>query len=180
MIDLNHCNEWQHRDTDGMVLPWYTKSFLDELVTWDLKDKSVLEIGMGASTLWWNKKAAWVTAFDMNKDWCYAVTDKMDLNKGTSFLPLPGQLVQAMNNLLNPNQFDIAIIDCEPIELRDICVELVLSYLKPGGRLIIDNWMQPSVGWMPSKETQQLLSQYTVKVYPQEGHLDWKTAVFTI
>lgn len=181
MIDLNATNEWQHRDPEtGLVLPWYTKSFLDELVTWDLKDKTVLEIGMGASTLWWNKKAKWLTAWDMNKEWYYAVVNKMDLTKATSFLPKDGMIVEAMANVLEPASFDIAIIDCEPIEYRDQCAKAALSYLKPGGKLIIDNWMQPSVGWMPSEETQQLLSQYPVQAYPQEGHPDWITAIWTI
>lgn len=182
MIDLSTPNEWQHRDESlgGILFPWYTKSFLDELVTWELSDKVVLEIGMGASTLWWNKKAAWVTAFDMNKEWYYAVSEKMDLSKATSFIPKEGMVVEAMMNVLDTASFDIAIIDCEPIDYRDRCAQAALLYLKPGSKLIIDNWLQPSVGWMPSEETQQLLSQHPVKVYPQEGHPDWKTAVFTI
>jgi hypothetical protein len=75
--------------------------------------------------------------------------------------------------------FDIIIIDSEPIAWRDDCVKPALDCLNPGGKLIIDNWQQPSVGWIPSEETQQLLSKYPVRVYPQEGHSDWKTAVFT-
>lgn len=179
MIDLNHCNEWQHICPEtGLVLPWYTKSFLDELVTWDLKDKVVLEIGMGASTLWWNKKAAWVTGFELNKDWYYAVTEKIDFTKGTSFLPMEGELVKAMGNLLTPCEFDVAIIDCEPIEWRDKSIPPAIEYLKAGGRLIIDNWDQPSV-WVPSEETRKLLSDWPVEIYKQEGHPDWQTAVFT-
>lgn len=181
MIDLNTTNEWQHRCPDtGLVFPWYTKSFLDELVTWDISDKVVLEIGMGASTLWWNTKAKWLTAWDMNKEWYYAVSEKLNLTKATSFIPKEGMIVEAMMNTLDLASFDIAIIDCEPIEYRDRCAQAALLYLKPGGHLIIDNWLQPSVGWLPSEETQQLLSRYPVKVYPQEGHPDWKTAVFTI
>ena len=70
MIDLNATNEWQHRDPEtGLVLPWYTKSFLDELATWDLKDKSVLEIGGGASTLWWCRKANSVYLVEDNQEY---------------------------------------------------------------------------------------------------------------
>lgn len=181
MIDLSTPNEWQHRDpSTGLVFPWYTRSFLDELATWDLSDKAVLEIGMGASTIWWNKKAKWVTAWDMNSDWYYAVTKHMDFTKSTSFIPQEGKIIEAMKNTMDVECFDIAIVDCEPIEYRDNCTQAALQYLKPGGRLIIDNWDQPSVGWLPSEETKALLAPYPCKVYPQIGHPDWKTLVVTV
>lgn len=168
MIDLSAMNEWQNRcPSTGLVFPWYTKSCLDELVTWDLSDKVVLEIGGGASTIWWAKKAKVVYLIEDNKEY-------WDQLFG---LGIPNLHSAA----INPHgPFDIVIVDNEPIERRDILAQTALTVLKPGGRLIIDNWLQPSVGWMPSEETQQLLSQYPVKVYPQEGHPDWKTAVFTI
>lgn len=168
MIDLNAMNEWQHRCSEtGLVLPWYTKSFLDELVTWDLKDKVVLEIGGGASTLWWCRKANSVYLVEDNQEYW----DEL-FSKGIPNL---------YSGKINPHgPFDIVIVDGEPIEQRDYCIKAAIGCLKPGGKLIVDNWLQPSVGWLPSEEAQQLLSQYPVKVYPQEGHPDWKTAVFTI
>lgn len=178
MIDLNHQNEWQHRCPEtGLVLPWYTKSFLDDLVTWDLKDKAVLEIGMGASTLWWNNKAEWVTAFDLNSEWYYAVVEQMNLTKSTAFLPLAGKIAEAMYRNLQGHLYDIVIIDCDPVEFRDPCIEAAIQFLNTGGHLIIDNWDQPSV-WVPSDETRKLLADWPVKIYPQKGHEDWKTALF--
>src|ERR1044071_8584230 len=141
MIDLNATNEWQHRDPEtGLVFPWYTKSFLDELVTWELGDKAVLELGMGASTLWWQRKSAYLTAFDTNPDWYNAVIMKMEGKPGDEYV------VQAIEEIENKlmEVYDIAIIDIEPIGWRDQCVPLALQSLKPGGKLIIDNWMQAS------------------------------------
>lgn len=179
MIDLNHCNEWQHRDpTTGLVFPWYTKSFLDELVTWDLKDKVVLEIGMGASTLWWHRKCKKVYGCDTDAQYVQAVS-RLNAERGwLHWLTTTAQTVQFIKDY--GAECDIIIIDGEPIDWRDDCVKPALDCLKPSGKLIIDNWLQPSVGWMPSEETQQLLSKYPVKIYPQEGHPDWKTAVFEI
>lgn len=176
-MDLTTPNEWQHRDESlgGILFPWYTKSFLDELVTWDLKDKVVFEYGAGASTLWWDKKAKRVFAVESNMQYLEAVRAKVDemgiyyaCTKETylKFISKPGI------------QFDIVVVDGEPVEWRDECVERALKYLKPGGKLIIDNWLQPSV-WMANEEMQQLLSQYPVKVYRQGNHIDWQTAVFT-
>lgn len=182
MIDLSTPNEWQHKDESlgGILFPWYTKSFLDELVTWDLKEKVVFEYGCGASSLWWNKKCKKLYGVESNPDYHAAVVNAM-WPKALIVLPLE-EGEQAYANAIKYccEQFDIIIIDGEPIAWRDDCVKPAIDCLIPGGKLIIDNWMQPSVGWLPSEETQQLLSQYPGQVYPQEGHPDWKTAVFTI
>lgn len=179
MIDLNATNEWQHRDPEtGLVFPWYTKSFLDELVTWDLADKVVFEYGAGASTLWWLKKCQAVYGAESNKEWFMKV---VNATKGAGCITL---LQEKDKYIAGAKQFvrlyDIIVIDGEPIEWRDDCVPYALAYLKPGGRLIIDNWLQPSVSWMPSEETQKLLSQYPSIAYPQDGHPDWKTLVVTV
>lgn len=180
MIDLNHCNEWQHRDESGMVLPWYTKSFLDELVTWDLKDKVVFEYGCGASSLWWNKKCKKLYGVESNADYHAAVVEAT-WPKALIILPYEDNVQGYANSIkICCEQFDIIIIDGEPIQWRDACVQSAIDRIVPGGKLIIDNWMQPSVGWIPSEETQQLLSQYPVQIYKQEGHPDWSTAVWTI
>lgn len=179
MIDLNHCNEWQHRDpATGLVFPWYTKSFLDELVTWDLKDKVVFEYGAGASTLWWFKKCQAVYGAESNRDWFMQVIKATKGGGCITLLENKKDYIKAARQFVR--LYDIIVIDGEPIEWRDDCVPYALAYLKPGGRLIIDNWLQPSVGWMPSEETQQLLSQYPSIVYPQTGHPDWKTLVVTV
>jgi predicted O-methyltransferase YrrM len=167
MIDLNAMNEWQHRDPGtGLVFPWYVKSFLNELVTWDLKDKVVLEIGGGASTLWWASKARSVYLVEGNQEYWDAVFSR--------------NLPNIYSGKENPNgPFDIVIVDCEPIEHRDKLCIAALDVLKPSGKLIIDNWLQPSVGWLPSEETQRLVTALPHVIYSQDGHADWKTLVAT-
>lgn len=186
MIDLNATNEWQHRDPEtGLVFPWYTKSFLDELVMWDLNDKVVFEYGAGASTVWWAKKCKRVAGVEYDQS--YSDTVNIELSQRhiqysrswpVSWYTFKEQYINCVRSL--GRNSDIIIIDGEPIAWRDDCVKPALDCIKPGGCLIIDNWDQKSVGWLPSEETQQLLSQYPVKVYPQEGHPDWKTAVWII
>jgi predicted O-methyltransferase YrrM len=179
MIDLTTPNEWQHKDESlgGILFPWYTKSFLDELVTWDLKDKAVFEFGAGASTLWWGRRCKNVYAVESNETYLEAVRAKVD-EMGIYYA---GAKETYLKFITKPGvQFDIVVIDGEPIQWRDDCVKPALDCLKPGGKLIIDNWDQPSVGWLPSEETKALLAPYTCEIFPQEGHPDWKTAVFTI
>jgi predicted O-methyltransferase YrrM len=179
MIDLNVTNEWQHRDpSTGLVLPWYTKYFLDELATWDLSDKVVFEYGAGASTVWWAKKARKVYGVESNVDYHAAVTGILG-HTAVIMLPNVNDRETYVNAIkYSSEQFDIIIIDGEPIEWRDDCVQPALNCLKPGGKLIIDNWDQPSV-WVPSDETREMITALPHVIYPQVGHPDWKTLVAT-
>lgn len=175
MIDLNTTNEWQFRDAEGLVLPWYTKSFLDELVTWDLKEKVVFEYGAGASTVWWDSKCRNAFAVESNIEYLNAVRN--EVNELSVYFACTKETY--LKFITKPRvQYDIVVVDGDPIEWRDNCVTWAIDYLKPGGRLIIDNWDQKSV-WVPSDETRKLLADWLVKIYPQEGHPDWKTLVAT-
>lgn len=179
MIDLNTTNEWQYRDSsNGLVLPWYTKSFLDELVTWDLSDKVVFEYGAGASTLWWAKKAKQVYSVESNPEWWREVHDAV---KHTTAWVKIAEGRWLFEDAIHEYGilFDVIIVDSEPIEWRGGCITEAITRLKPGGKLIIDNWMQPSVGWLPSEETQRIVTSLPHVIYSQEGHPDWKTLVAT-
>jgi predicted O-methyltransferase YrrM len=184
MIDLNHCNEWQHLDpSNGLILPWYTKSFLDELVTWDLKDKIVFEYGCGASSLWWASRCKSMAGVEYNIGYANAVNKEVSQRYvrysrswPVAWFTFKGLYINHVRTVSQSS--DIIIIDGDPVEWRDNCVKPALDCLKPGGKLIIDNWMQPSV-WVPSEETRALLAPYHCNIYKQSGHPDWQTAVFT-
>lgn len=166
MIDLSTPNIWQHICPEtGLIMPWYTKSALDEIVTWDLKDKVVFEYGCGASTLWWRKKAKAVYSVDEDREYAEAT--------GAYLAKSP---VDYLHYIYEFPPLDIVIIDGE--RLRQEAVEHALKCLKPGGVLIYDNWMQPSVE-IQSEETQQLLLSLFHKIYRQENHPDWQTLIAT-
>src|SRR5437868_4457405 len=76
MINLQQRNEWQVLDEEtNLLFPWYTKSCLDEIVTWDLKDKKVFEFGLGASTIWWSIKCHKVYGVENNRDYYFNVAE---------------------------------------------------------------------------------------------------------
>lgn len=165
MIDLTTINEWQKYDeATGCVFPWYTFPALDEINTWDLSDKTVLEIGGGASTVWWNLKAKKVFTYEDNheyreelrKHWFVAHTDLLDE------LPYP---------------VDIAIVDNDGD--RSGMIKAACSRLKtgPGSILIVDNWDQPSIDWQPSEEMKQVLLSKKHKIFKQPNHPDWQTII---
>lgn len=170
MIDLYTPNEWQIVDKyNGLLYPWFVQPFLQELSEWDLMDKKVLEIGGGSSTLWWNDKAGTVITIESDPEYYEAIAPKVKQES----------LIILIRPDISPNiralgrDFDIAIIDCHT-ELRDRFIPDAICCLKPGGILIIDNWMQESV-WVATKENQVLISKYEQKVYKQGNHPDWST-----
>lgn len=175
MIDLTKPNQWQRTDPEnGLVEPWLTFPALDEIKTWDLKDKIVFEYGCGASTLWWDVKCKTVFAVENIREVLCHVLDNTHCRisfetEKERFVTSPYQWETG---------FDIIVIDCDPIEWRNDCIQPALECLKDGGKLIIDNWMQPSCDWMVSKENQKLLTSFPYKIFKQPGHQDWQTAIF--
>lgn len=175
MIDLNKCEGWQIRDPEtGLVFPWYTKEALDEICTWDLKGKTVYEFGCGQSTLWWKAKGCDVSGVESDEGYYKALSN---IGCDITYRTDAGQY--SCDIYEHYKTFDIIIIDGI---YRDECVEHALECLQmPEGRLIIDNWKQPSV-WMPNQKTIDLLSVdrlFAYLIYKQPGHPDWQTAIFS-
>lgn len=173
-IDLRSANEWQWRDNNRLVFPWYVKPFLDELQTWDLSARDVFEYGGGASTLWWASKANSVTSVDANQMYVDAVSNEIK-NKGITnaqilFKHNPEEYI----NEVNKGWYDIIVIDGH---YRDECIQPSLARLKHGGVLIFDNWQQPSVH-MAHPQLVEILEKMEHKIYRQPDHEDWATAVF--
>lgn len=174
MIDLSTPNEWQHICPDtGLVMPWYTKPALDEIVTWDLKDKVVFEYGCGASSLWWAKKCKQLYGVDYHRDYFLVVCQNIGGNATLHCTQDPEEYVNSIRQY--NTQFDIIIIDGS---FRDACVPIAMESLKPGGKLIFDNWMQPEVE-MQTEETQRIVLALPHAIYKQEGHKYWQTLIAT-
>jgi len=177
MIDLSLTNEWQHRDPEtGLVFPWYTKSFLDELVTWELKDKVVFEYGAGASTVWWAKKARKVYGVESNPDWFRQVTNVIGNESCISLATEKDVYINAIHQWAK--EFDIVVVDGDPVEWRDDCVIAAIECVKNNGIMICDNWQQKDV-WV-SEYALTLLGRYDHCIYKQDGHDHWQTAYFKI
>lgn len=151
-------------------LPWYTSPCLEWLMTLDLKDKRVFEFGVGDSTLWYRSQGAITSGVDSNYSWASKLCSWHGEDE-EHYLSSIGILAQ---EYLLP--FDIVINDGD---YRDKCTEQALNNLKPGGYLIIDNWMQPTV--QPTWPlTEKLIEGMPIKLYYEPNHWDkWCTAVVT-
>lgn len=175
MIDLSQKNEWQYICPEtGLVFPWYTKPCLDEIVTWDLTDKVVFEYGCGASSLWWAKKCKKLYGVENNREYFEEVAGRIG---DIACIAHETEERSYINSILQwCRHFDIIVVDGG---WRDESIPTVLEHLNPGGIIIYDNWMQPSVE-VQSEETQRLLLAYPNTIYKEPTHPDWKTLVATI
>lgn len=173
MIDLNKCEGWQKRDANGMVLPWYTHPALDDIQSWDLKNKKVFEYGVGQSTIWWASKCKWVYGVDSNEEWVKAMHDAVISNSVIAHIPVKDIYI---SSLRISRGIDIVVVDGD---YRDECVRHAVQTLKKGSKVIIDNWIQPSV-WVATEETQSIISKLDHTIYKQPGHPDWQTLIATI
>lgn len=171
-------------ERDGLLFPWYTKPFLDELITWKLDDKKVFEYGAGYSTVWWSKHAQMVVAVDSDYAWLQRISGRikeLDIPNNLKLLyhadqpgvhPLKSKYVQSAGPM---EQYDIIVIDGND---RDWCVAHALMIIKDGGIIICDNWDQDYV-WN-SAIAKRLLAPFEHQIYTQPDHTNhdgrpWKT-----
>jgi hypothetical protein len=188
-------------DSLGILFPWYTHGVLDVISKWDLSDKIIMEWGMGASTLWWAKKAKLVVGVDHNLEWYYKVNGDLSAN-GLSEKTNIG-CVQTyegdtsegrdtyvkhfeVNNKMIKDAFpefqqvqniDIAIVDGIH---RYECAEYAVKVLKPE-ILIVDNHQQDYVFICPKLD--ELLEGVKMERFIQPDHTNhegrpWATAIF--
>lgn len=184
-MDISQANEWQFIDERiNLIFPWYVKSFLDVLKTWDLSDKIVFEYGLGYSTIWWAKNCKSLSGVDNSLNWISEVDVYLkDLGLHSKanlfYVPVEDADCNTANNyvistiIATPTP-DIIVIDgC----FRDESIITAIEAIKPGGIIICDNWMQEGV-WIC--QCPELLTKYEHYIYKQEGHPHWQTAYFII
>jgi len=167
-------NEWQHRDNRcGLLFPWYTETFLEELKGWDVRHWRVLEWGSGASTLWWGKNAREVISVESDPVWHANVKDGVDelgLNVDCRF----AKDAEAFTAPVREGPFDCIIIDGY---FRPECAAAISASpqnIKDNGILILDNFEN----WREISEV-NLFRINEMRVYPQTHHYYWRTAYWT-
>jgi predicted O-methyltransferase YrrM len=156
---------WLTNDEHGIQMPWYTRPCLEVIDRWDFKDKVIFEYGVGYSTLWYKSRGAYVYGVDSNLEWSKFA--------GAMYIHSP-HYSQAITVL--STEYDVVIIDGS---YRDDCTEYALKHLKPGGKLILDNWLQPEVEEFWPK-TEALIKGMPIEIYKEPDHANWQTAIVTV
>jgi len=171
MIELKPDNGWIAEDVAGKRYPWFTAGALEYLNQIDYTNKQIYEFGCGYSTLWFRSRGAVVHGVDSTREWADFA--------GVQYLPEKEQYLNPKSLLYwlgRPTQYDIAVVDGE---WRDECASLCIQTIKPGGLVIIDNWMQPSVPPNEWFRTLDLMAANGLPhiVYRQPNHPDWSTLI---
>lgn len=129
------------QDAQGSALPWMTYPFI-EFITKKLQtNHTIFEFGSGSSTLFFAPKVQKIVALESNKKWYKIIRAKLDESSiGNVELTL---MEDALENSAYENytknfseKFDFIIIDSLK---RFACAQNVISALKPGGSIILDD-----------------------------------------
>ncbi len=128
-------NEKKPVDRSGKPLPWFSYPMIYFLEKRVKPQFTVFEFGAGNSTLWWAKKVSRVISCEHNVEWYNLVQKTAPSNVQLIYIDL------SQNNypetLTGTSKiFDIIVIDGEE---RVECAKQAISYLTPGGVIILDD-----------------------------------------
>ncbi len=143
--------------------PWLTKSAIDILDSALRPTDRMLEFGSGRSTIWFAERAGHITSVEHNSAW-HAKVSQLFKDKGIANVdyrlaeigvperPRSDEPYIAVASEFADASFDVILVDGM---YRGDCVLAVISKLKPGGLLVIDNiqWFLPSRSISPGALT---------------------------
>lgn len=120
-------------NADGNPLPWFTYPAIEFLQQLDLSQLSILEWGIGNSSLFFSKRCKTIFSVEHNKEWFDLISGSMPANaqavlaSETEYQNIPYQQNQ---------KFDIIVVDGIN---RAACVLTAVNLLKETGFIIFDN-----------------------------------------
>ncbi len=126
-------NEWYHPSPPSAPIrpvPWLAmevRQYLDNLVR---PEWHVIEHGGGGSTVWFSSKCASVTTVEQNLKWFTKLVEKQ----------IPhAKLIYGREIPHLAMQFDLMLIDGEPVEDRALWLMAAPALVRPGGWVVLDN-----------------------------------------
>lgn len=163
----------------GIIQPWYTHGALDEIQSWNISDKIVLEWGGGCSTFWWSRKCKHVFTIEAHKEWFDWINDmakQYNFNNISTYNRWP----ESQEEYVKIPDGCVPDIVCIDGSLRTECLKLTLTLSRPL-IIIFDNWMQDDVYF--DVEAEKMMLAYPGKFYIQSDHTNhnghpWQTAIW--
>lgn len=137
-------SEWWHGKTPNAITPhlWLSPEatrFMDDI---DHPDWNVLEHGSGGSTLWFAKRCKWVLSVENNWKWYEKIQTMTNAYTNISIIFANERLSQKLPNMLF-GQFDLLMIDGDPIADRIEWAINSIKLVRPGGWVCFDNCNRP-------------------------------------
>jgi hypothetical protein len=141
---------------DGRAIPLMSYGFVEYMMSLDLRDLDVLELGAGNSTFFWADRTRSVLTVDHVQDWIGQIQRDKPSNVEIS-RTTPGGYARFIGGL--DSAFDIIVVDCADNRLA--CARAVEGRLREGGMVVLDN-----SDWYPNAAA-ALRSQGLIQVdYP--------------
>jgi hypothetical protein len=120
-------------NAEGKPIPWFTYPAIEYLNQLDFTRSSILEWGVGNSTLYFANRCKSIVSIEHNKEWYNTIAKDLPVNAKVL-------LVDENEYATKPHQFsskfDIIIVD--GIKRFD-CIKTSVDILKEGGIIIFDN-----------------------------------------
>lgn len=163
----------RYTDTDGSIMPWFTKPMLDEMRRWDMREWRVFEWGSGYSTPWLARRCKKLVSCDHDPAWTVKVK-ALCQNAGVyaHLNQLPDVEYYCRNALLEGGNFNLIIIDGFAA-WRNACMDNTLTALAAGGRVIVDNCERQA----NYDHAKQVFAGMKLTAYPEPGdEHGWTTA----
>lgn len=133
--------------------PWLTRQANAFLSTLLKPTDCGLEWGSGRSTIWFAKRIKYLTSVEHNEDWYKRVMEQIKSNNILNVKYFHCKIEQDMKNPNESsycqvvNNFGKASLDFVLLDgiYRDLCANMVLEKIRPGGIIVLDNanWYLP-------------------------------------
>jgi hypothetical protein len=171
----------------NLILPWYTKPCLDELLSLNYQDWEVFEWGGGCSTVWYSFNCKHVDTLENNHGWSKEIEDYLTNNNKTNFtmgvIEVPPSAnephenqTQYLNYIKTFNKkWDCIIVDGS---YRNDALKISENFIKPGGIIIFDNYNQDTSGYPVLFNEEYMNLKYKLTVYPHPSRPEWKSAIW--
>lgn len=134
-------NQWWHRTQASDTfpdMPWLGPdviTFLQQILqeTW-----KVAEFGSGGSTVWMAERVSAVTTVESSAEWLEVVQDNIPENVDLLYSEQPGPPKKILSG-----DYDMLLIDGEPVENRRNWIMKADQIVRPGGIIVLDNANRP-------------------------------------
>jgi predicted O-methyltransferase YrrM len=149
-------------------IPWLHPDVIAHLESLIQPDWDIIEHGSGGSTLWFAERAKSVMAFENDSDW-EAIVEK-------HASPLKVAVVSGFPNPQIGPQYDLLLIDGEPVKDRIRWIEAAPQLVRPGGWVVLDNCNRPE--YTREREALQKIAAEHTTINGNEGQTQYLMTEF--
>ena len=121
--------------------PLLTPTFIEYFIQKDLKNKTLLELGSGLSTIFWADYFKEVYTYDNNPNWIQKLKNEYGIPKNVELnVENPNTIFKDSKFLDYVKNCDYIIIDNDPNHIpRGIYTQYVIIHKKEDSQIILDN-----------------------------------------